>query len=667
MNRRTFLRASGALGAASALPLTAILRKAEGKARTSASKLPLAKGGNRFYVGNRPPLLPSPFMKLPIGAIEPRGWLRQQLLLMADGMTGHLGEFSHYLAPTSGWLTFKPHDAGWEEMPYWLRGYGDLGYVLKDERVTREAKHWLDAALSSQQPDGYFGPPLNKAHDDLWPNMLMLNALESLYESTGDQRVLPFMTRYCRFELNLPQRKLLPGSWQKIRGGDNLASVYWLYNRTGDPGLLHLGQKLFQATADWTLGPQTQHGVNNAQGFREPATYYQQSHHPKHLEATERNYAAVMDTYGQVPGGMFGADESWRPGKTGPSQAAETCSMVEFMHSFEMLLKITGNPVWADRCETVALNSLPAALTPDLKGLHYLTAPNLVECDPSGQHDFGNAGYLLPFSPREVYRCCQHNVSMGWPYYAEHLWLATHGNGLAAVLYAPNAVEARVGHGARVRIEEETAYPFGETVELRLSLSEPASFPLLLRVPAWCEDAAVAVNGARLSAEAPPASYISIERTWQDGDRVELDLPMRISLPEWKQQANAVSVNYGLLSFSLKIGERWEKVGGTEAWPDLAVYPTTPWNIGLIVDRANPGASFRVERKPQIEKQPFDLAAAPLELRGEGRLVPNWTLAEKMASSPPRSPVTSAEPAQEITLVPMGCARLRVSVFPTIA
>jgi hypothetical protein len=665
MNRRTFLRASGAT--ASALPLSAVFSKANNSAKVTVSKLPATAGSTKFYVGNRPPLLPSPYAKLPIGSIEPRGWLRQQLLLMADGMTGHLHEFSHYLAPTSGWLTFKPQDAGWEEMPYWLRGYGDLGYVLKDPRIIGEAKHWLDATLSSQQLDGYFGPPLNKAKDDLWPNMLMLNALQSLYESTGDARVLPFMSRYCRYELDLPQRKLLPGSWQKIRGGDNLASAYWLYNHTGDASLLRLGRRLFEATADWTLGPQTQHGVNNAQGFREPATYYQQSQNPKHLEATERNYSAVMDTYGQVPGGMCGADENWRPGKTGPQQAAETCSMVEFMHSFEMLLKITGNPVWADRCETVAFNSLPAALTPELKGLHYLTAPNLVECDPSGQHDFDNPGYLLPFSPREVYRCCQHNVAMGWPYYAEHLWLATQGNGLAAVLYAECSVEARVGHGVRARIEERTDYPFGETAEFRLSLSEPTSFPLLLRVPGWCEGAVVAVNGARLSADAPPASYISIERLWRDGDRVELELPMKISLTEWMQHANAVSVNYGPLSFSLKIGERWEKVGGTGDWPDLAAYPSTPWNFGLNVNRANPAASFRVARKTQTEKQPFNLAAAPIELRGQGRLISDWKLTGKMASTPPVSPVSSTERAREITLIPMGCARLRVSVFPTIA
>ena len=103
-------------------------------------------------MGNRAPLLASPFLKLPIGAIEPRGWLRQQLNLMVTGMTGQLADFSMYLHPTSGWITQGEKDPGWEEMPYWLRGYGDLGYVLKDERIIHAARGWIEAAL--QQPTG---------------------------------------------------------------------------------------------------------------------------------------------------------------------------------------------------------------------------------------------------------------------------------------------------------------------------------------------------------------------------------------------------------------------------------------------------------------------------------------------------------------------------------
>src|SRR5207248_2004354 len=86
------------------------------------------------YVSNRAPLLPSAFIKLPIGSIQPQGWLRHQLELERDGMVGHLPELSQWCKyEGNAWVT--PEGAGhsgWEELPYWLKGYGDLGYVLKD-------------------------------------------------------------------------------------------------------------------------------------------------------------------------------------------------------------------------------------------------------------------------------------------------------------------------------------------------------------------------------------------------------------------------------------------------------------------------------------------------------------------------------------------------------
>jgi len=116
---------------------------------------------------------------------------------------------------------------------------------------------------------------------------------------------------------------------------------------------------------------------------------------------------------------MFGADENCRRGFDDPHQAAESCTMVEFMHSFEMLLKITGDPLWADRAEEVAFNSYPCSQSPDLKALHYLTAPNQVVLD-ARNHSPGvqNRGCMFAYNPHS-YRCCQHNVSHGWPYYAE--------------------------------------------------------------------------------------------------------------------------------------------------------------------------------------------------------------------------------------------------------
>jgi len=486
------------------------------------------EGGNAHYVGNRAPLSPSPLMKLPVGSITPKGWLRAQLQLMTDGMTGRLREISEWLRDDSGWLTMKKR--GWEEEPYWLKGFGDLGYVLKDERIIKEARRWLEAALASQESDGYFGPPENKKNFDLWPNMVMLFALQSYYEFSGDERIPPFMARYFQFEKNLPRDKLLPGRWQKVRGGDNLESIYWLYNRTGDPELLEIAKIIFERTANWTEGLPTPHGVNITMGIRQPGVFWQQSKETQHLDAVERNYRTVMGEYGQVPGGMFAADENFREGFTGASQAAETCSIVEFMYSNESLLKITGDLNYADRCENIVFNSFPAAYTPDWKGIHYLTAPNLVQCDKGAEHVFQNKGKLVSYSPFRDYRCCQHNVGQGWPYFAEHLWMATQGNGLAAIFHAPCDVKAKVADGVEVTIHEYTRYPFGDTVEFVLESPRAVRFPLALRIPGWCESPRLSINGEAQEIKAKPQSYLIVEREWKGGDRVKLELPMKITL-----------------------------------------------------------------------------------------------------------------------------------------
>ncbi len=628
------------------------------------SDLPLKGKTNSFYTSNRPPLIPNPLIKLPLGSIKPKGWVLNQLKLMAEGMVGHLPELSRFINEKSGWWTFKTR--GWEELPYWLKGYHNLAYILNDKNMVNEANKWLEAALKSQQPDGYFGPPENKKNHDHWPNMIMLFIFRSHYEITKDPRIITFMTKYFKWQLNIPRKYLLPESWQKYRGGDNLECVYWLYNHTGEPFLLELAKAIHEKTANWTDGIPTPHGVNICMGIREPGVYYQQSKEKRHIEAVERNYNTVMSEYGQVPGGMFAADENYREGYTGATQAAETCSMVEFMYSFESLIKITGEAKYADRIENIAFNSLPAAIMPNFKGLHYLTAPNLVQCDSGGIHNFQNTGTMLSFSPWK-YRCCQHNVSQGWPYYSEHLWMATRNNGLAAILYAPSEVNARVGSGTKVTILEDTYYPFDEVVNFTIKTPEPVEFPLIFRIPGWCQNAKIYVNNKLKNKNPKPDNYVIIERLWKNNDRIKIIFPMKITLTLWKKVANSISINRGPLTYSLKIGENWKRCGGTDEWPEFEVFPSTPWNYGLIVNTNNPESSFKVvKKKGKMPFQPFESNSVPIELHGKGNKIPNWTLVNNCAGKLQKSPVKSDEKVEDIVLIPMGAAHLRISSFPTI-
>ncbi len=632
-----------------------------------------ARGG--LQTPSREPLRPSPLMKLPIGSITPKGWLRRMLELEAEGMTGHLKEISPWVKfESNAWSNpeGKGH-SGWEEMPYWLKGYGDLGYVLKDESIIREARRWIDAALAGQIESGWFGPrELQKSlggKPDMWPHMVMLNVFQSFYEATGDARVIPFMTRYFRWQNQLPPEYFGAGYWPKIRAGDNIESIYWLYNRTGDAWLLDLAKKIHEHMADWASDVCDWHNVNIAQGFREPGVYFQQANDPQFLAAAERNYQKVMGLYGQFPGGGFAGDENCRPGYDDPRQGFETCGIVEFMHSFEMLGRISGNPVWADRCEEIAFNTFPASMTPDLKGLHYLTGANMIQLDRKNKAPaLQNGGNMLSYSPFQAYRCCQHNVSHGWPYYAEELWLGTWDQGLCASLYAASEVRASVAEGAVATIVEETDYPFGDTIRFHLELTKPATFPLYFRIPKWCDTPALKVNGKLVPVAPDPQAYIMVNRRWAAGDAIQLQLPMRVAVRTWKQNHNAVSVDYGPLTFSLKIGEKWQRCGGIDLWPEWEVFPTTPWNYGLALNPRNLTQNIEVVRRTnQWDGLPFTPETAPIELRVKARKIPAWQ-ADRfgLAGLLQDSPVRSTEPEETVTLIPMGAARLRISSFPLI-
>ncbi len=645
---------------------------------------------NDYYISNKAPLKPASFVKLPIGSIQPKGWLMESLKRAKNGMTGRLGEVSDWLVKeNNAWLSPTGEGVnGWEEVPYWLKGYGDLAYILDDSAMIKEAKVWINGVLNSQRKDGYFGPEQNRngGKPDLWPNMVMLWCLQSYYDYSHDERVLPFMKNYFKWEMGLADSALFEDYWGNSRAGDNLYSVFWLYNRSGEEWLLDLAAKIHRNTADWEQQENLPnwHNVNIAQGFREPAIYSLLSKDSADVEASYKNFYFIRDLYGQVPGGMFGADENAREGYTGPHQAIETCGMVEQMNSDEMLLRFTGDPFWADNCEDVAFNTYPAALMPNFKALRYFTAPNMVTSDASN-HAPGiqNKGPFFMMNPLS-HRCCQHNHTQGWPYYAENLWMASPDNGLAAVLYAASKVTAKVGNGKKVTLEEQTHYPFSDEVKFIVHTSgKSVYFPLYLRIPGWCKQASVSINGKEQEVQLDEDAYARIEKSWQDGDQIILHLPREISIKEWQTGKNSVSINYGALTFSLKIKEdikkanpkntalhdsHWQSNVDIEQWPAYSILPASPWNYGLKLKTNNPAQSFEVVKGDWPKSNyPFTPESVPIKLVATGKQIPAWQLDENgLCGALPESPVATSKPEEKISLIPMGATRLRISVFPVV-
>ncbi|MEP6750188.1 MAG: beta-L-arabinofuranosidase domain-containing protein, partial [Bacteroidota bacterium] len=559
-----------------------------------------------------------------------------------------------------------------------------IGYMLRDEKMIKEAKFWINFVLNNQRPNGDFGPMVErKGNRDLWTNMPMLWCIQSYYEYSNDARVLTFMGKYFKWELTIPDENFLKDYWENSRGGDNLSSVYWLYNRTGESWLLNLATKIDRNTANWRQQNNLPnwHNVNIAQCFREPATYYLQSKKQTDLDATYNDFKLVRKIYGQVPGGMWGGDENSRKGYDDPRQAVETCGMVEQMTSDQMLLRSTGDTYWAENCEDVAFNTFPAAFMPDYKSLRYLTAPNMVVSD-SKNHSPGidNAGPFLMMNPFSS-RCCQHNHAAGWVYYAENTWMATPDDGLAAQLYTEGTITAKVGNGTDVTIVEKTRYPFEEEVNFSVIVPQQISFPLYLRVPVWCKNPAAYVNGRKIKIAATPGSYILLSGSWKNGDKIRLELPMELKVREWTANKNSVSVNYGPLTFSLNIPEeyqmknsnetaqhdaKWQENADEKKWPSYEIYPAADWNYGLLLNKDAVEKSFTIIRNnwPK-DDNPFTDAGAPIVISAKGKKISSWGLDEYgLCAVLPQSPVRSNEPAVDLKLVPMGGARLRISAFP---
>ena len=415
-----------------------------------------------------------------MGAIKAEGWMQEQLLRMKNGMTGNLDRiYEPVMGSRNGWL--GGDGDVWERGPYWIDGLLPLAYILNDEELIAKVKPWVEKTLASQKPNGYFGPDTDRAPEpglqrdnahDWWPKMVMLKVLQQYYSATEDARVLDFFTNYFKYQLTeLPKTPLRHWTyWGEQRGGDNLMMVYWLYNITGDAFLLDLGELIHRQTFNWTdiflnqdhLSRQhSLHCVNLGQGFKEPVVYYQQNKDPKQIEAVESAVRQIHNTIG-LPTGLWGGDELLRFGK--PTAGSELCTAVEMMYSLEEILEITGDVQWADYLERVAYNALPTQITDDYSARQYFQQFNQVEVSREWRE------FSTPHEDTDVvfgvltgYPCCTSNLHQGWPKFVQNLWYATADNGVAALVYAPSNVTAKVANGIEVRIQEQTAYPFDET------------------------------------------------------------------------------------------------------------------------------------------------------------------------------------------------------------
>ena len=653
--------------------------------------------GNVNYKSNPKPLLQNAFIKLPLGTVKPAGWLKSQLEAQAAGLTGNLDDFWPDLV-NSSWRGGEGE--AWERGPYYLDGLVPLAYLLNDEKLIKKSNIWIEKIITSSSDTGWYGPAKNK---DRWPLAVANKVLMQYYEATNDTRALDVLKKYFHY-LHDSKPDWPNKDWRGVRAMENAVTGYWLFRQTGEPWILETIESIQKNSSDWTSYYEkfpwdsaavtdkkipldwkekglTAHVVNNAMAIKYPGLWYQQSMDERFKNAALNGIRKYDLNHGQV-GGRFSGDEHLS-GKS-PDRGTELCSVVEYMFSLEELYEIFGENSLADRLELLTYNALPGTTTPDMWSHQYDQQSNQVivsgvKREWTSNGDFSNIYGLMP-----NFACCLANMHQGWPKFVESMWMATNDNGLALVAYGPSVVKAKVGKGKDVTITEETDYPFNGAVKLTINTEMPVRFPIDLRIPGWADSALVSYNGRTVKVKG--GSDYKISEKWKNGDIIKIEIPLELRTE--KRYNNSLSILRGPLYFSLRIDKEYKSVKinydnfSYKGSTDWEIYPKSAWNFGLLIDKGNIMRGIKVAQNP-VGKFPFSdkgdmvwssdsskyistTQDAPVVITARGIKIPKWIIKNNSADIPPMSPVKPVGDPEIITLVPYGCAKLRITEFPVM-
>lgn len=595
------------------------------------------------------------FEKIALGKIKPQGWLKRQLEIQANGLTGHIEEAWEQLCD-NGWKGGSGES--WERGPYYLDGLVPLAYILNDQRLIDKAKVWIDWILESQDETGNFGPKsivtvnidLDK-NKDWWHYMLVLKVLTQYYEATEDQRVLPFMNQFFKYMYADIQKYPLEG-WARARGAELILCLSWFRKHINEPYLESLTHIIIEQTANWTdlfdhfpfwrkveNWHWNSHVVNVAMGIKLPGVLHECVADSSKKEIIFKGINSLMTYHGQAHG-MFSGDE-WLSG-TSPNQGVELCAVVEYMYAMEELIRIYGDGRFGDILEKVTFNALPGTIAYDWCSHQYDQQVNQISCHRA-ERPWSNGPDANMFGLEPHFGCCAANMHQGWPKFVAHAMMKTE-KGYAINTYAPTQVTLE-----DVTISVVTDYPFRNEVLIDIYSSEEKS--IYFRIPEWCENFELIINHKKMIYE-EKNNYAVITKVWDD--QVKIDFNMT---PKQTYRGCSTTFEMGPLVFVLPIEEKWQIVRERKRFNDYEVRPLSKWQYGAVKD-----SSIKTMYGP-LNHQVF--SESPVTLKVKGHYLLDWGMKDNNAEDPKYyHDVETVE--EELTLVPYACTKLRVGEMPVV-
>jgi hypothetical protein len=624
------------------------------------------------------------FSELPVGSVQPRGWLQQWLERQAQGLTGHpeylsypyntcmfAGQIPPPAVKDKYWKAWWPY----EQSAYYVDATTRLSWLIDDAGISRRRDANLNYILANSTGTNLGGS------FSCWPNAVVGRALLAQFSATGDPRVATVLQNWLLTSADAIA--------QGGRSGVNFEEAFYLYGLTGDPRLLALCHRIYvgyltSSNSFCTVAkiedpaPFHEHGVTAAEDLKCLPLMYACTGDPQALRLARLAYQKVLANNLMADGGIVSSEHLERPAFY---SVHESCDITDWSWSLGCLFMATGDVPDADLVERTTFNALPGAVTKDFKQLQYFSAVNQLLIGATNRHT-GHWLTRMTYRAAHDTECCAGNINRAMPNYVIRMWMRPPDDGLAAVYYGPSEVTALVG-GQKVTITETTDYPFRDQVSFQIKSARPVAFNFQFRIPAWCPAATVRVNGATNPAALTPGTFAALRRTFQDGDRVDVTLPMPVRLETWFKQSS-VCVTRGPLVYSLPIAaQRVEHTKDPDTikaflaghdiqgFPEVEFLPRSDWRYAMASDfMANPEKIQVVESA--MPENPFLEASTPVRLELPLFPLPGWAPADDAPTPVEPGGLPNARerrvagPSKTLTLVPYGATYLRLTTLPVI-
>lgn len=649
----------------------------------------------------------SKFKEIPLTQISPKGWLHQYLVIQKNGLTGHLDEVAGYPFTSAGWGRPVQDEGSWwpyEQTGYWFDGLIRCAYLLNDTFLINKSKKILDFVLVKNiGKDGFIGPDYlrKEGENNYWVFAVFFRALMADYYATKDVGILEKMKRH----------DMLLDYSKEIREGVNIENLLWLYNQTGDISLLNKAESIFKTfvnypcvAASYKGEKSEEHGVTFDEAAKIGAIMYMYTGNKDYLKYSTGAFDLLDKYYMMVDGVNVSTEGLHTP--VNSLRSHETCDIADYTWSAGYLLMATGEAKYADRIEKAIFNAAPGCVTSDFKALQYFSCPNQVIAGVNTNHNkFFKGNHNMAFAPNPWTACCAGEVNRIMPNYAARMWMKTDNNGIAAVFYGPSEITFKPGKSKQdVSIKEITDYPFSDEIEFEILTDKPANFPFTVRVPEWSKDAKIYYNGKECD-NVKPGAFFTIKSNFKNHDKVKVVLPSKLKFKKWAD--GGISLEKGPLVYSLKIKEERRiripnpaDPRSNKDFPAYEFYPASEWNYALAIDTNKLEEQVKFIRTENKNVNPWEVPQmkmiVPVKkvddwkiilendvIREQGvaifkddkqvdwKFEPNHHVNGEFLFTPPLPSKedllkSKANKTEYIELVPYGCAKLRVTIFPLV-